>query len=126
MGSRVSCNNHTDEVVMKTVSTETNDRTRSHVYMKDQFQLNFLDCDCCCDTTKKIANCDFQGINILQDLYEMVVSPEYKLNCRCSCGDDNNQRKQTIKFGLTGFPHAHLACDDSVSSSCPVSSDSRK
>jgi len=45
---------------------------QSHVYIKDKFQLEFLDCNCCCDTTKKIANCDFQGINILQDLYEMV------------------------------------------------------
>jgi hypothetical protein len=46
--------------------------TRSHVYIKDKFRLEFLDCNCCCDTTKKIANCNFQGINVLRDLYEMV------------------------------------------------------
>ncbi|CAF1175855.1 unnamed protein product [Rotaria sp. Silwood1] len=86
--------------------------TQSHVYIKDKFQLEFLDCDCCCDTTKKVVNYDFQGINVLQDLYEMIVSPEYKLNCRCSCGDDIGDTKQSIKFSLTGSPNIQLTCDD--------------
>ncbi|UJR31721.1 hypothetical protein I4U23_019201 [Adineta vaga] len=124
MGSRVSCKNDTDESSNSTSQSSTNEvlmnnipnsiykkKSNENVYIKDQFQLEFLDCDCCCDTTKKIANCDFQDIHILQDLYEMVVTPEYKLNCRCSCGDDNNDKKQTIKFGLTAFPSANLTCD---------------
>jgi len=84
MGSRVSRND-----IDRTSTSSTNENlsinnsntneqnsidqsTKSHVYIKDQFRLDFLDCNCCCDTTKKIANCDFQGINILKDLYEMV------------------------------------------------------
>ena len=44
----------------------------SDVYIKDQFRLEFLDCTCCCDTTKKVPGCDFQGSHVLHDLYEMV------------------------------------------------------
>ena len=92
MGSRVSCNDidgpsSSTETSSSTSSTNNNvtinnsnfkeqtscgDPTRSHVYIKDKFRLEFLDCNCCCDTTKKVANCDFQGINVLRDLYEMV------------------------------------------------------
>jgi hypothetical protein len=57
MGSRQSCNDKS---------------MQSNVYINDKFRLGFLDCNCCCDTTKKIGNCNFQGINILKDLYEMV------------------------------------------------------
>jgi hypothetical protein len=89
MGSRVSSNN-IDDRSNNSKTSSTNDNNvpinnsntneqklcdklkQSHVYIKDKFQLEFLDCNCSCDTTKKIANCDFQGINILQDLYEMV------------------------------------------------------
>lgn len=84
MGSRVSCND-----IDSSGKSYTNDNlcinnsnineknssdksTQSHVCIKDKFRLEFLDCNCCCDTTKKVANCDFQGINILQDLYEMI------------------------------------------------------
>lgn len=45
---------------------------RADAYINDKFRLEFLDCDCCCDTTKKVANCDFEGNRVLQDLYEMV------------------------------------------------------
>ncbi|CAF4997609.1 unnamed protein product, partial [Rotaria sp. Silwood1] len=98
MGSNVSCN----DIDSSTNSTKTNsnsmslisdnvpinnsninkqklncESTQSHVYIKDKFQLEFLDCDCCCDTTKKVVNYDFQGINVLQDLYEMVSELKY-------------------------------------------------
>ncbi|CAF3311421.1 unnamed protein product [Rotaria sp. Silwood2] len=90
----------------------TCESAQSHVYIKDKFRLEFLDCNCCCDTTKKIPNSDFQGINVLRDLYEMVVAPEYKLNCQCSCGDDIGDAKQSIKFSLTGSPHIQLTCHE--------------
>jgi hypothetical protein len=94
MGSRVSCNDIDDPSRSTNNISPPNDNvtinnsnindqklytipnngesTPSHVYIKDKFRLEFLDCNCCCDTSKKVANCDFQGINILQDLYEMV------------------------------------------------------
>ncbi|CAF1254350.1 unnamed protein product, partial [Rotaria sordida] len=74
MGSNVSCND-TDSSSNSTSSIHDNrpinnsytneqksnsESTRSHVYIKDKFRLEFLDCNCFCDTTKKIANCDFQ------------------------------------------------------------------
>lgn len=63
----------TTETKSKTTSLDAkNESEPSHVFIKDQFKLEFLDCDCCCDTTKKISNCDFQGIHILNDLYDMV------------------------------------------------------
>jgi hypothetical protein len=81
MGSNVS-SNHTDGPLsspQNNSNTSPNEQisssepTQSHVYINDKFRLEFLDCNCCCDTTKKVANCDFQGINILRDLYEMVT-----------------------------------------------------
>ncbi len=133
MGSRTS-----------SITTEDNSKSsdQSHVYIKDKFQLEFLDCNCCCDTTKKIVNCDFQGINILRDLYEMVrqnyvllsikiflikiETPEYKLNCHCSCGgdDDNEKSKQSIKFGLTVTPNVDFTFNNNNDVSYPISSDS--
>jgi hypothetical protein len=88
MGSRISSNNidnpSSSTGLNSNSTSSTNDTNApinnsktsddSHVYIKDKFRLEFLDCDCCCDTTKKVANCDFQGINILQDLYEMVTT----------------------------------------------------
>jgi hypothetical protein len=92
MGSRISCNDadSSSSNIENSSSTSTKNNnaiinnsnpteqkscgepTRSHVYINDKFRLEFLDCNCCCDTTKKIANCNFQGINVLRDLYEMV------------------------------------------------------
>jgi hypothetical protein len=90
MGSRVSCR-ETDEPSNSTLGSvpsindvhpsdkleaknkkSNEEAAQSDVYINDKFRLEFLDCDCCCDTTKKVANCDFQGIHVLQDLYEMV------------------------------------------------------
>ncbi|CAF0735672.1 unnamed protein product [Adineta steineri] len=125
MGSRVSCNAIDDPLNNNTISSVNNSNLpQPHVYIKDKFQLEFLDCNCYCDTTKKIANCDFQDNNLLHDLYEMIVTPEYKFNCRCSCGDDNDVKKHTIKFGLTGSPNTHITCDG-LNLSCPISSDSK-
>ena len=95
MGSRISSNDMDDQSIgtENTNTYPTNDDTtknnlnineqklpcnsaESHVNIKDKFRLEFLDCDCNCDTTKKIAECDFQGSNILQDIYEMVSEPE--------------------------------------------------
>jgi len=89
MGSRISCNDaDSSSSNSSSTSTKTNnpiiinsnpteqkscgEPTQSHVYIKDKFRLEFLDCNCCYDTTKRIANSKFQGINVLRDLYEMV------------------------------------------------------
>ncbi|CAF4308185.1 unnamed protein product, partial [Rotaria sordida] len=52
-----------------------------------------------------------------------VIAPEYKFNCQCSCGDDNGDIKQSIKFSLTGSPNIQLTCND-PDLSIPTSSDS--
>lgn len=77
MGSHLSRNDmNTPGCINSTSLTNnnnvSNESIQSDMYIKDQFRLDFLDCHCCCDTTKKITNCDFQGMNILKDLHEMV------------------------------------------------------
>ncbi|CAF1421488.1 unnamed protein product [Rotaria magnacalcarata] len=99
---------------------------QSPAYIKDKFRLEFLDCDCCCDTTKKLPDCDFQGINVLRDLYDLVVAPEYKMNCRCSCGDNTGEPKQMIKFGLTGSPNIQLTTPNDGPCSTPSDSEGKK
>ena len=93
MGSRLSsCDNHdassheernrdgmlrvdqvtTNNQPKSSAMTHSDRPAPSQVYVKDQFRLEFLDCNCCCDTTKKVPSCDFQGSHILHDLHEMV------------------------------------------------------
>ncbi len=81
MGSSASCNDMGGSSSSSSsrsssdddrAANTSDDSIQSNVYIKDKFRLEFLDCHCCCDSSKTVANCDFQGVQHLQDLYEMV------------------------------------------------------
>jgi hypothetical protein len=72
-------------------------------YLKDHFNVSFVDCKCCCDASKEISKCQTGSLDFLRDIQEYVNLPEYRLNCRCICGD-NEQNNTPIKFGINLTP----------------------
>ncbi|CAF3658523.1 unnamed protein product [Rotaria socialis] len=72
-------------------------------YLKDHFNVSFVDCKCCCDASKEISKCQNGSLDFLRDIQEYITMPEYRLNCQCVCGD-NEQNNAPIKFGLNLTP----------------------
>ena len=64
-------------------------------YLKDRFNVSFVDCKCCCDASKEISRCQTGQLDFLRDVQDYVNTPEYRLNCRCMCGEDG-----PMKFGI--------------------------
>jgi hypothetical protein len=76
-------------------TTSTND----HAYLKDHFNVSFVDCKCCCDASKEIAPCQTGSLDFLRDIQDYINMPEYRLNCRCMCGE-NEPTTMPMKFGI--------------------------
>ena len=75
--------------------------------MKDHFNISFVDCKCCCDASKEISKCQNGSFEFLKTISDYLSTPEYRLNCRCACGDD--QMNQTpLKFGIHLTPSNDL------------------
>jgi hypothetical protein len=80
-------------------STNDNKQETSNGYLKDHFNVSFMDCKCCCDASKEISRCQTGSLDFLRDIQEYINPPEYRLNCRCICGDN-----EQIKFGINLTP----------------------
>ncbi|CAF1342420.1 unnamed protein product [Adineta steineri] len=95
------------------MSSSTNSSTRDYNqkqtstilngYLKDHFNVSFIDCKCCCDASKEISKCQTNSLEFLRDIHEYINIPEYRLNCRCICGD-NEQNNTPMKFGINLTP----------------------
>ena len=72
-------------------------------YLKDHFNVSFVDCKCCCDASKEISQHQNSSFDIIHDIQEHIHLPEYRLNCRCICGD-NDQQHAPVKFGINLTP----------------------
>ncbi|CAF0830175.1 unnamed protein product [Rotaria sordida] len=88
--------------------TSTNDHNQEtskilNGYLKDHFNVSFIDCKCCCDASKEISKCQNGSLEFLRHIQEYINLPEYRLNCRCICGD-NEQNNTPIKFGINLTP----------------------
>ena len=87
-------------------STNTNNRESASIlngYLKDHFNVSFVDCKCCCDASKEISRCQNGSLEFLRDIQEYINLPEYRLNCRCICGD-NEHNHAPVKFGINLTP----------------------
>jgi len=83
-------------------STHDNNQETSTVlngYLKDHFNVSFVDCKCCCDASKEISQCQTGSLDFLRDIQDYVNLPEYRLNCQCICGDNT-----PMKFGINLTP----------------------
>jgi hypothetical protein len=82
--------------------SSTNDKNQEILtgYLKDHFNVSFIDCKCCCDASKEISKCQTGSLDFLRDIQEYIHLPEYRLNCRCICDDNNTP----IKFGINLTP----------------------
>lgn len=69
-------------------------------HLKDQFKLSFLDCQCCCEASKEMNRCQKTSSKFLNDLQEYLYLPEYRLNCQCICGDNNEKKTSSMNFGI--------------------------
>ena len=82
-------------------SNETKSNVSSAGYLKDHFNMSFFNCKCCCDASKELSTCQTGSFDFLRDIQDYIHTPEYRLNCRCIC-DDNNQTP--MKFGINLTP----------------------
>ncbi|UJR15726.1 hypothetical protein I4U23_002661 [Adineta vaga] len=92
--------------ISNTSPTITNDNQHQEAstgYLKDHFNVSFVDCKCCCDASKEISRCQTSSSEFLRDIQEYLTMPEYRLNCRCICGD-NEENNTPMKFGINVTP----------------------
>ena len=79
--------------------TNNNKQETVNGYLKDHFNVSFIDCKCCCDASKELSKCQMGSLDFLRHIREYIHLPEYRLNCRCICGDN-----EQMKFGINLTP----------------------
>ena len=84
-------------------STNNNNQETLSGYLKDHLNVSFLDCKCCCDASKEISRCQTNSSDFLRDIQGYLTVPEYRLNCKCICGD-NGETNMPMKFGINLTP----------------------
>lgn len=81
------------------MSDSANVQTSKTSSLKDNFNVSFLDCHCCCEASKEMDRCQNNSSQFLRNIQEYLHLPEYRLNCQCLCGD-NDRKSGPLNFGI--------------------------